>query len=640
MSNFITAKFNKLKKRWKEWTNNINVSDRVVNWVKSEVKSIMKDPVSRAAIAVSLWICLYAWIADKNDHQYYEEFTSRTDYSEQVAEWKDSTLYGIAQKIMFDAVYQTLQNIEINWIKLTQQEAHDYSIWFLKEVEINWNLKSIIPTSKTRTFLAFLNLLYVYIYTITIRKTKERNMPVATASFTWFSLVNFWFAIKNGIIMYWAFNFNSIWYLWACIMWAITVLVNEQVKFLIDEKIVKQWVSKEVQEVIDEKIENAIEEMAEQTRKELLIQEILKENAVGENNPVIIYLDNWEWKSFHEEKPIFWNPAWEKITWYSYDEVKNKSQKEIIKMLYWYSRYEYKRTVSHLKNLCATWKWYKDVVFTAKTKNWNLVKLAWHTKKIEKYWMKWRISFWSIDQAEIYRILRNDTKFDCLNSNSLKEDFKSIISQYGDTEKVKEENKKVALVWVDLDSFKNINDEFWHLFWDIVLNEFIEFVKTHLYKKEDSLYREWWDEFILLFIFTNKQMIENKIRELWEEFARYTINVDFEDWKYSVNRWEKHPDWFIWAKELYNKYIENWTRKIDLENFVNKTWKWKIILPPVTTSWWITDFAFNKDTLDENINTILILLKSEADSALLESKAKWKNCVTIFEKSLNKDWIT
>lgn len=494
------------------------------------------------------------------------------------------------------------KKIEINWKKIDEKYAWELADWLIKEIIETDIINDILPKSKPVWISILFALIYTALYTQTIKKILKDHHTVSTLSFWWFSSINLLFAIQNWVLDPW-----SLWYLSAHIMWAITVAINEREKNRINKWIVKPSIPDEY-------------------KKDLLIQEILKEFVIWEKNPVVIYTKIKDWEDFPYETPLFWNPAMEKITWYKFDEVKNKTQKEIIELQYWYDENELLRAMNHLQRLDQTWIWYKNVVFTMKSKNWEKHQIAWHSEKIKSWW---RISFGSIDQAEVQKILRNDVKFDCLNEKSLNEDFESIIKINWVKEDLPTSNKILSLIYCDLDNFKWINDKFWHIAWDAVLSEFIDFIKKELRRKDDNLYRIGWDEFVILCNFTDKNTIQKRIEKLQKDFFRKTVTISI-DWENvqvsSKTHWDHLAAKAYFNANNYNSSTILWELNKKEES---KKIKWKkiVVLPPVWTSWWIIDYNYWNINENDDLKSILNNLKDQADKLMYLSKNNWKNWV-------------
>ena len=66
-------------------------------------------------------------------------------------------------------------------------------------------------------------------------------------------------------------------------------------------------------------------------------------------------------------------------------------------------------------------------------------------------------------------------------------------------EVVKRVPQHLSLIVIDVDHFKNINDNFGHAVGDAVLIDLVSLIKKHI-RKTDSLYRLGGEEFVVLAI--------------------------------------------------------------------------------------------------------------------------------------------
>lgn len=208
----------------------------------------------------------------------------------------------------------------------------------------------------------------------------------------------------------------------------------------------------------------------------------------------------------------------------------------------------------------------------------------------------------------------------------MSDDFSSIIWFYWPKEDLPASRKILSLIYCDLDKFKYINDTFWHLAWDAVLSEFIDFIKKELRRKDDNLYRIWWDEFVLLCNFTDKENIKWRINKMKNDFARRTVIIDIE-WENikvsSIMHWD-----ILWAKAYFNAnnlYTTTILSELKEKDDVKKIkWKKRIVLPPIWSSWWIVDYKYNSKTKENDLNSILANLKDKADFEMYKVKKAWK----------------
>lgn len=88
--------------------------------------------------------------------------------------------------------------------------------------------------------------------------------------------------------------------------------------------------------------------------------------------------------------------------------------------------------------------------------------------------------------------------------------------------KAQRKKEKVAIILLDIDHFKDINDQFGHEMGDIVLIQFTQKVMAHL-NKSDIFIRWGGDEFLIISPYRNTEMLQEKISLLQQ------LMVDFHE---------------------------------------------------------------------------------------------------------------
>lgn len=748
-------------------------------WVKTEVDDVLNSKIS--IVFIWVWVSIFFYNVIKYELAKFEDLISdKQNRLEKFLNQEEIEKLKTNTPDVIDVILNLENRIEtiLSDIWIEKILAKKTATMIMKEIHEKWLL---IQKSTSAVISSLFSLIYIYLYTITIRTIIKTYNNVSSRSFWWFSALNWWFAISNWITNYW-----SLWYLSAFVLWATTVIVNEiirkekwelekweeekrekikameslfidfaqwdnpwflcdlewnslGVKMIWNDKFEKltwldfeniKWLSmpelfkilfnnnpKEIKraeefikwELKEEPIFNVNTKDWETikmiwNRKDLKwswvinvflsYEEILKQRKVNQNNiakntpiisksqarkdrkiakearekeiaknekilaremlkkwlevnrismilydrvmkmkdPAVIYeKDN---KDFLKWIPLFWNPAMEKITWYKFEEIKDKTQLEIMELLYWYDEVEFKRVLSYLSDMNSTGEGYDNTVFTLMTKKWrqileeikklkssepnNLekieelerlieyekVQIAWHADRVET---GWRISIWSLDQARIKETLRKDMNFNCLNSRALKEDYNNIITVHNQENITDISKAYVSVAFCDVDNFKWFNDTYWHDVWDLILAEIIRVVWKNLRKKEDNLYRIGWDEFVVMLSFADNYVMKQKLQTIIETLSRTTIIPIYDESKKIIR---------------IDRIVHNSTEEA-LEYSKNTNWA----LPPIFTSWWISKTTFKEHkALDQ--------VKKEADLALYEAKNSGKNQVIIYEPKL------
>lgn len=81
-------------------------------------------------------------------------------------------------------------------------------------------------------------------------------------------------------------------------------------------------------------------------------------------------------------------------------------------------------------------------------------------------------------------------------------------------------NKKLAIMFIDLDWFKQVNDVYWHIIWDELLKVISEKFKKVI-RESDFVARLWWDEFgIIMTNIEKKEDYEILAKRIIEELKK------------------------------------------------------------------------------------------------------------------------
>jgi diguanylate cyclase (GGDEF)-like protein len=126
---------------------------------------------------------------------------------------------------------------------------------------------------------------------------------------------------------------------------------------------------------------------------------------------------------------------------------------------------------------------------------------------------------------KVYKELNVDSLTKAYSRKAFQKDIQKFI------EPGKDRTLDIALVALDLDHFKKINDSYGHLIGDFVLIKIVKLIKN-IIRAEDKIYRLGGDEFILVFNRIKKEditKITEKIREKIEstklKYKDYIINL-------------------------------------------------------------------------------------------------------------------
>jgi diguanylate cyclase (GGDEF)-like protein len=99
--------------------------------------------------------------------------------------------------------------------------------------------------------------------------------------------------------------------------------------------------------------------------------------------------------------------------------------------------------------------------------------------------------------------------------------------------KYKSQGKPLALLFLDLDHFKKINDTYGHLFGDVVLKKFTEVLKNNT-RSCDLSCRYGGEEFIILLLNLNTDEAEQIADRIMEQIRQLTFE-EFPDFRFTVS---------------------------------------------------------------------------------------------------------
>ena len=179
-----------------------------------------------------------------------------------------------------------------------------------------------------------------------------------------------------------------------------------------------------------------------------------------------------------------------------------------------------------------------------------------------------------------YKEISIKSMFDTLTWAYMRKTFEEILKK---DLLDKEKDKDIYVMFIDIDDFSKVNNNFWHSIWDKVLKQFVLWIQKNI-RNVDYIWRWWWEEFIVVFNF-DKEKIDNKgIEKL--------------------------------LKTRFNKVIKNIQIK-DIEWPKNITFSWWII--------WTNKIKY--DPYKDNIHNVFELLITNADNLMYKAKKSWKNKV-------------
>ncbi|PID01802.1 GGDEF domain-containing protein [Sporosarcina sp. P2] len=118
------------------------------------------------------------------------------------------------------------------------------------------------------------------------------------------------------------------------------------------------------------------------------------------------------------------------------------------------------------------------------------------------------------DVAKFYA--EKDPLTNAYNRRTIDKVFRKQISQYSNT------GKKIGVVLIDLDDFKNINDTFGHQTGDELLRQVAELIMSNA-KKEDYVVRWGGDEFVHVILDLKEDTLSDYVRCLRSKLSNLDI---------------------------------------------------------------------------------------------------------------------
>lgn len=219
---------------------------------------------------------------------------------------------------------------------------------------------------------------------------------------------------------------------------------------------------------------------------------------------------------------------------------------------------------------------------------WNYLEENWN----EKIWSKIKIIALQIQiicqSHEIKKLQKDGLTW--LSNKKLIENYLSEA-----IEDKKRNNTNYWIIMIDIDHFKSINDQFWHLVWDSVLEELWNIFRE-FFRWEDKIGRWWWEEFVIIMKWWTGIVYKRKM-----SLIKNTIETEL-------------------ARRI--RMLQNQNTKCDddynCNNCQNKWCKNTMANRDITVSIWITSLREN-DTVTTAI--------WRADKWLYEAKNTWRNRV-------------
>lgn len=242
---------------------------------------------------------------------------------------------------------------------------------------------------------------------------------------------------------------------------------------------------------------------------------------------------------FSMERPReFWDNLWNTVlAWNIWQgSIKNQTKRK-----------DYYRTETTIIPKMLNWEVeYFTVVRTDITES--------EKQKLELMENNVQLSLMTEDLMEKNSILEKKSLTDALTWLENRGSFdKRLFEEYNRTKK---DWTNLALVMLDIDFFKKINDTYWHNIWDIVIKRVAEYIKINFWLTSFKA-RVWWEEFAIILPSTSAE----EARALSEKFRRIIENINLDDiWNITISIWvacyNNKKEYFTDEKTLYKKADE------------------------------------------------------------------------------------
>lgn len=156
---------------------------------------------------------------------------------------------------------------------------------------------------------------------------------------------------------------------------------------------------------------------------------------------------------------------------------------------------------------------------------------------------------WDLSVEILDDLANIDSLTRLFNSKSFKEKWLELLK-----------NEKIFnVILIDIDNFKQINDNLWHNIWDQILVEFSKILKDIFSNESTFVYRLSWDEFTILST-EKKDQLERQIEILKQLFhnrlKNYFKNKEYE--KFIIK---------LWISYWISSSNEKWINKRNKNNF-------------------------------------------------------------------------
>jgi diguanylate cyclase (GGDEF)-like protein len=201
-----------------------------------------------------------------------------------------------------------------------------------------------------------------------------------------------------------------------------------------------------------------------------------------------------------------------------------------------------------------------EKIYLDKSESFKNIKIEQAIKLIlTKY--KNSLNIWELALYQKVKIQELEKKLFCAEIESNTDHLTKILNRRWIKNELKKsiENKEkkwgdISIMIIDIDYFKNINDNFWHEIWDKTLKELSKIFKE-FFKENAIIWRWWWEEFLIILPWTWLLTAQTKANQLVKYVeANLRKNVNNKEIKNNITI-------SIWISQLHDS-DSNWKESI------------------------------------------------------------------------------
>ena len=137
-------------------------------------------------------------------------------------------------------------------------------------------------------------------------------------------------------------------------------------------------------------------------------------------------------------------------------------------------------------------------------------------------------------------------------------------------------DNNLSLLFIDIDNFKAINDNYWHNTWDIVLKEASKIMWLKI-REIDKLFRYWWEEFTIILPSTDlnwaivlAEQLRYNISNTKIKLDKYDLDITISIWVSEYKEWDTTDSLLDRADDAMYKAKNEWKNKVCIGKIIEK----------------------------------------------------------------------